>query len=135
MNCRQASPRAVARGFSLLELSLVIVILGLLATVAAINVAGAGERARVNTTKTSMETINQAIKTFALEKSGQYPTSINDMITGNYLEAGKTQDAWERDFFYLAPGRAGNEYELISAGKDGEFGTDDDINIWTMNAE
>lgn len=123
--------RAARPAFSLLELMLVLVILGLLSTVAAVALLPQAEKAKVKTTKASLEVIKSAITGFQIDKS-RLPNGLNELIP-NYLEEGKMRDGWKRDFYYRPTPGGAREYELISFGKDGEPGTDDDIDVWTMH--
>lgn len=98
--------RATRPAFSLLELMLVLVILGLLSTVAAVALLPQAEKAKVKTTKASLEVIKSAITGFQIEKS-RLPNSLNELIP-TYLEEGKMRDGWKRDFYYRpSPGGAG----------------------------
>ncbi|MFT5424439.1 MAG: general secretion pathway protein G [Phycisphaerales bacterium] len=120
------------RAFSLLELTLVLLIIGLLSAVAAVSFAGAGERARVKTTKATMNQFKQQLRIFATEKTS-YPASLSELVP-DFIEADNSGnapvDAWKRPYYYqLTPGAA-HEFDLISAGKDGEFETADDVNLW-----
>jgi len=121
--------RRRAPAFSLLEITLVLVIIGLLLAGAAVAIGPALGRAQERTTRASMETIKQQIEAYRLENK-QLPQTLDDLVPG-YLEPGKMHDGWERDFFYMPtePGSQ-HEYELLSAGKDGEFDTADDLSIW-----
>jgi len=86
-----------ARGFSLLELTLVLVILGLLAAVAAVAIGPAADRAKVRTTKASMETIKTQIQVFEAEKSA-LPASLQTLADQGYLDAQKLLDGWKQEF-------------------------------------
>lgn len=122
-----------ARAFSLLELMLVLVILGLLSTVAAVALLPQAEKAKVSTTKASMNVIKGAITQYQIEKS-RLPESLNDLVP-DYIEEGKTKDGWRQEFYYKPTPGGAHDYELMSFGKDTEPGTDDDIDIWTMDLE
>lgn len=120
-------------GFSLLELTLVLVIIGLLIGAAAYSVAGAGARAKVRVTKASMETIRSALSQYNLEHSA-FPPTLQTLITTKFLEDKKLRDGWDREFYYDPRGRGREQpYTLASVGEDGQAGTEDDIDIWTMN--
>lgn len=124
---------AAARpGFSLLELTAVLVILGLLAGAAAIAIPAQIERARIKTTKTSMGTIKSQIESYRAENAGSAPASIKALIPA-YMESGSEIDAWENPYYYVITPGGQHEYELRSGGPDGQLNTDDDINVWTMN--
>jgi general secretion pathway protein G len=118
-------------GFSLIELVAVLVILGLLMAGAALAVPKFIERARVKVTKTSMETMKTAINTYMADNAGSAPESIMALIP-NYIEPGTELDAWDKTFFYVAPGQ-NQAFDLISSGPDGQMQTPDDINVWTMD--
>lgn len=125
--------RASRRGFSLLELMLVLVILGLLSTVAAVALLPQAEKAKVRTTKTSMNVIKQQITAYQLEKN-RAPDTLFDLVP-DYLEDNGLQDGWNRDFYYSPTPNGARAYSLVSAGKDGQFETEDDIDVWTMDFE
>lgn len=124
---RAAGARAA---FTLLELVLVMVILGLLATVAALNLTSQADKARVDTTRTSMTVIEQALKSYYFEK-GAYPTTeqgLRALVDTKHLEK-MPLDGWKREFQYFSPGPNGAPYEIISLGKDAIAETEDDIRV------
>ena len=119
-------------GFSLLELTAVLVILGLLMGIAAVAVPAQIDKARVRTTKASMKTIKSQIESYRAENAGEAPATLQVLIP-SFMEPGADIDAWEQPYYYLpTPGQA-YAYTLISKGPDKEQGTEDDINIWTMD--
>lgn len=128
---------ASARGFSLLEITLVLVIIGLLMGVAAVNLVGGSERARIKTTQATMNVYKTHIQTYQVDHSGSLPPTLQTLIDAKYLEADNTggppKDAWKLDLYYNpAPDDAGHPFQLISAGPDKEFTTQDDINLWRI---
>ncbi len=138
-DCAQRMDRMISRsytqsrpGFSLIELTAVLVIIGLLMAGAAIAVPGYLKRARTRVTKTSMTTIKTAINTYSADNAGSAPESLGSLIP-SYLDQGAELDAWERAFYYIPTPGGPNAFNLISAGPDGEFQTSDDINVWTMD--
>lgn len=119
-------------GFSLLELTAVLVILGLLAGAAAVAIPAQIEKARLRTTKTSMKTIKSQIESYRAENAGEAPASLQVLIP-SFMEDGAQLDSWDQPYYYLpTPGQA-YAYTLISKGPDKEQGTEDDINVWTMD--
>ncbi len=127
--------RAAARGFSLLELTLVLVIIGLLMGVAAVNIVGAAERAKVRTTKASMATIKSQLQSYYVEKS-RLPETLSVLVTEQYLDEGDLDDGWNNALYYLPLPDQPGQFELISAGKDGSFDTpDDNIDARTLTEE
>lgn len=126
--------QAAARGFSLLELMLVLAIIGVLMAVAAANFAGSGERAKIRTTKISLGQIRAAIRAYHMDNNA-YPPSLAALTTGRtaYLSTDyRLADGWGQEFVYGFPGSNGMEFDLFSKGGDGTFGTADDISVWTM---
>lgn len=127
--------RRALPGFSLLELTLVLAIIGILVAMVAVNVAGAGTRAKTKATKAMLETIGTTLKTYNLEYSS-YPPSLETLTTIKppMLDANKNQkDAWDSAFVYEPRGRGEEKFTLLSIGEDKTPGTEDDINYFTMN--
>jgi general secretion pathway protein G len=119
------------KAFTLLEMMLVVVIMGVLATVAVISLSGRGKAAKEGATKQSIRTIDGAIQQFHLEKN-RYPTSLAELTPG-YL--GKTpKDGWRHDFVYVTPAPNGKAYDIISYGDDGVSGNDD-LSVWALDDE
>lgn len=123
----------VAGGFSLIELTLVVVILGVLMSVVAVNVIGQGEKAKKRATEVAMDTISTQLQSYHLEYSA-YPPQLTLLQQLSFLTDAKAlKDGWKREFFYRVTTGAEHPYELTSLGGDGEPQTPDDINVWTMN--
>jgi len=120
-------------GFTLVEMLLVVVIIGVLTAVVAGNFGKKSEAARINGTRGSIHTIALAIDVYQMDM-GRYPSSLDDLVTspgsanwdGPYLKGGKGAlvDAWTTPFTYKA---AGSDYKVISAGPDAQMGSGDDI--------
>lgn len=129
---RQARAR---RAFSLLEITLVLAIIGVLMAVAAVNVIGGAERAKIRATKASMQTVVTQLKTYHLDNN-KYPESLLLLVTAQpaYLEK-LPKDGWDRDFYFRTPGRNNRPYDLISLGQDGEANTEDDLDYWAMETQ
>lgn len=123
-----------AAGFSLLELMLVLAIIGALTAVAAWNLVGAGERAKVRVTRTSLAMIGNMLKSYQLDHE-MYPPDIGTLVTAKYLEAGKDKDGFTRPFYYRPTGNADKPFELVSAGADGAMGTADDVDFWAKGGQ
>ena len=122
--------RSRARGFSLVELMIVIVIIGLLAGVVTINVRHHLLRARQGTARQEIATIVHALNVFYAE-CGRYPTneeglavlkSAGEKFPEPLLEGG-LEDPWGRPYQYNSPG-ASAPFEVISYGADGREGGD-----------
>jgi len=129
---KSRSFRNARPGFSLIELTAVLVILGLLMATAAVAVPKQIEKARKRPTKISMTPIKTAINTYMAENAGQAPEGVLALIPA-FIEPGADTDAWKHAYYYLATPGAPHAYDLIYAGPDGQFTTQDDINLWTMD--
>ena len=134
------------RGFTLLEIMVVIVILGLLAGLVVPNVMGSADQAKGQKVVTDITQLETALKQYKLDV-GRYPTTTQGLKalvekpteapipkkyrTDGYVER-LTQDPWQMDYYYKMPGDHG-KLDLFSAGPDGEPNTCDDIGNWNMD--
>jgi prepilin-type N-terminal cleavage/methylation domain-containing protein len=125
--------RPLARpGFSLIEITAVILMIGILAAAAAVAILPQVSKARVNTTKNSMKTVKTGINSYMVENAT--PPSSLSVLIGPYLEEGSDLDAWGTPLYYRVTTGAARPYELISAGPDKEFTTtEDNIDLWTID--
>jgi len=132
MNRRGTNPITAARAFSLLELTLVLAIIGILMAVAAYSIFGQGEKAREKATWATMNVVKTAIQQYQLN-TASYPGDLTALQAGKtpYLEpTKKLVDGWNNPLIYQTPGHDGQPFDLFSKGADGALGTPDDISIW-----
>lgn len=126
------------KAFTLIELMLVVVIIGVLASLVVPRLAGRAERAREGAAKADIEAgIASAIDTFEMD-AGRYPANLDELLRqpsglagwhGPYLKKSPL-DPWGRPYQYKSPGDHNTDYDLWSQGKDGASGNDDDIKNW-----
>ncbi len=129
----QAARRATPpRGMTLIEILVVLVILGLIATAVAVNVVGQAEKARVDRAKTDVQRIaSDGVDAFKVMR-GRYPTTeegLKLLIDEKFLKAnskeGKLLDPWQREYIYLYPGQVhADAFDVKSYGADGQPGGD-----------
>jgi len=126
--------RAAARGMTLIEILVVIVILGLIASAVAVAVVGRASQARVDLAKTDVQRIaSEGIEAFKVMK-GRYPSTeegLGILIQEKFLRSnsseGKLLDPWKREYVYLYPGQAHPDaFDVKSYGADGQPGGDGD---------
>ena len=130
-------------GFTLIEVMVVIMILGILAALIVPKVMGRGEKARVDTTKIALKSVAGALVQYKLD-NGRYP-SVQDggldalvhkpATAKNWLPEGYLpkypKDSWENDIQYVIPGAEGRKFDLYSFGADGkEGGEENDADIY-----
>lgn len=130
--------RTLRGGFTFIELMAVIVILGILAMIVMPRFFGRIDEARITATQIQIKNLEQALRLFYLD-NGFYPETEqglkaliekptvgrvpNKWREGGYLEKNVLpKDAWGNDFIYLSPGRQGEDFEIISLGRDGREG-------------
>ena len=130
------SRRKASRGFTLLELLVVLVVLGLLASLVAPKYFKQLGKSESKTARAQIEGLAKALDLFRLD-NGQYPPTdpgLSALVVksasfpkwnGPYLQKSVPQDPWGRDYLYKSPGDHG-EYDLSSLGKDGTPGGEDE---------
>jgi general secretion pathway protein G len=139
-----------SRGFTLIEIMVVIIILGILAVYIGPKIMGRPEEAKQVKAKVDISALETALKLYKLDngvypsteqglqalverpESGNIPTKWRD---GGYLEKGKVpKDPWKNEFIYISPGVHG-DFDIISYGSDGVPGGEGqniDINNWEI---
>jgi general secretion pathway protein G len=139
------------RGFTLIELMVVVVILGILAGLIIPKIMGRTDEARKLKARMQIEQLEQALKLYYLD-NGEYPTTeqgLNALVEkpatepvpkrwreGGYLEKGKIpHDPWDTPFVYVSPGVHSKDFDLASYGADHEEGGEGkyaDIESWNL---
>lgn len=117
-------------GFTLLELILVMVIIGILAGMVTFSVAGRGTEARIVRAKADLSVYQRAVEAYALEHNDKYPKALGDLVSGEkqYVIELKN-DPWGNAYVFAYPGKK-HPYDIYSRGVDGQSGTEDDISVW-----
>jgi len=134
-------------GFTLIEIMVVVIILGILAAIVAPNVIGRIDDAQISRVQQDLRGIENALKFYRLDNFG-YPTSeqgldalvskpadpnIRNWKAGGYLDR-LPEDPWGNKYEYLNPGQNG-EFDVYSYGRDGRpggEGLDSDIGNWML---
>jgi len=123
-----AKQRRQQRGMTLIEIMVVVIIIGLIGTAVAVNVIGRLNEAKVQTAKSDIAKIADAIDQYKMMRNN-YPTgeeALDVLIREKFLKAnkdGKIKDPWGKDYIYLYPGQAhADAYDVKSYGADGAPG-------------
>lgn len=134
------------QGFTLLEIMVVIVILGVLAAMVVPNLMGNKDKADIQKVKSDIIALENALDMYKLDNS-VYPSTDQGLEAlvnqpdgspspRNYRDGGYIkrlpQDPWGNDYVLNSPGEYG-KIDVLSVGLDGEEGTDDDIGNWNLN--
>jgi len=143
--------RATRRAaFTLIELMVVMVILGILAALVMPRILNYPERARRDAARVQIRILEGAVTRFKVD-TGEFPTTgqglralvedpgVRGWNPGGYLEKGRVPlDPWGSPYIYIYPGRHNTDFDIISRGKDGEpggTGYDADIESWDLDKE
>jgi general secretion pathway protein G len=130
-------------GFTLIEIMLVVVIIGILMTIVVVKLGGRQEEARINAAKADIKNFSTMLGLFELD-NGSYPSTeqgLQALITqpanalnwkGPYIESNSIHnDPWGHPYIYKYPGeKRPFSYDLYSYGPNGVEGGDDDIANW-----
>lgn len=134
--------RRAPRGFTFIEVLVVMIILALIAGIVGTQLLGEAEKAKADATRIQMRSLDSALSLYRLHNS-MYPTTeqgleallrrpevgnVPDQWQGPYLNANRVpQDGWKNDFIYVSDGR---DFTIVSLGADGrEGGSDLDADI------
>ncbi len=138
------------RGFTLIEIMVVVVILGILAAIVVPKLLDRPDQAKVTKAKVDMKGLEEALGMFKLD-NGFFPSTDQGLqalvtipdtgrIPQKYADGGYLKkvplDPWNNSYVYLSPGLHSKNFDLISYGADGEpggEGYDADINSWEQD--
>ena len=132
------------RGFTLLELLVVMVIIGLLASYVGPKLFGHVGKAEIKTARAQLDAFKKALAAFRLD-TGHFPSTEQGLTalvdrpgdepkwSGPYLAKALPLDPWDHAYAYRQAGEGGHDYELLSLGEDGQrggTGENADLSVW-----
>ena len=140
---KSASCPQSASGFTLVEIMLVVIIIGVLAAMVVPRFAGRTEQAKVARAKSDLAAIGLALDLYEMDV-GQYPRTLAELVAndppsslseamraqwnGPYLKKGLPKDPWGREYQFVRESQHQQDYDLYSLGTDGQPGSDDVTN-------
>jgi general secretion pathway protein G len=142
-NARSATSRPAAyaqRGFTLVELLLVLMILALIGGLVLPGIIGKAEGAKVKAAASQVSRLSMAVESYYLD-TGTTPDALQQLVensgndkgwNGPYAKPSILKDPWGKEYEYVFPGEHG-EFDIFSLGADGQPGGDGnnaDINSW-----
>lgn len=137
------------KGFTMIELMAVLIIIGLLFAVVGTKVTSQIDKARVTQTKANLKLLHTAVNQFKMD-TGRYPeedeglvvlieqpSDVSNYQPGGYLETTEIPlDGWNNEFFYLRYPESGKEFAIISYGADNEEGGEGyDTDLYSTDAQ
>ena len=135
--------------FTIIEVMAVIVIIGILAGIVAVNVVSSTDKARATATKAILKTLHHAVIQFKLD-TGRYPseeagllelieqpTDVTGWTEGGYLEATEVpKDSWKNELVFQLDPESGKPFVIISYGADGKEGGEGfDADLYSTDAQ
>ena len=131
----------VSRGFSLVEIMIVLALVGMIAALVIQNIGPITENAKIKAAKTYVSsTLKTPISSFYLDV-GKPPSQLRDLVVnpglgtrwkGPYVDTAKFEDPWGNEYQYrIPPEKSISNFDVWSKGPDGNSGTSDDVGNWS----
>ncbi len=130
---RKRQLRRGERGFTLIEIMIVVIVLGILAALVVPRFVGRTKEARVTAAKSDIASLCLSVDLFEAD-TGDYPDDLSELLSdpgvngwrGPYIKK-LSKDPWDNDYTYSPPSGPTGMYTVTCCGEDGSEGTDDDI--------
>lgn len=138
--------KAIARGFTLVEMMAVVVIIAILAAIIGPRIFSQVNKTQQVRAKQDIEAISRAISMFRLD-TNQFPQDLKELQRnendlkgwrGPYLKKASIKDPWDNNYQYITPGQDNRDFDIWSTGADGTEGGEglnSDITSWDTEEE
>jgi len=138
--------RGGSLAFTLMEIILVVVIIGIMLTLVAPRITGKTKKAQDVAARRQIDAFKNSLQQYEMDV-GDFPKNLPDLVvkpsdvpedkwSGPYLASNVVpKDPWGHEYHYKSPGEHFKDYDIWSDGKDGQSGTDDDINSWATETK
>ena len=133
---RRARRRPVPRGFSLLEIMVVLVLIGMVGSLITVNVMGRLDQGKIDTARTQAYELSKSLDIYKLQ-TGNYPSTgqgLQVLVTppkGKPIIDQLPKDPWNNEYTLIVPGQKNpNKFDIRSKGPDAQEGTEDDVGNW-----
>jgi len=122
---RRRRPRRSLEGMTLIEIMIVVIIMAMIATAVTLAVVPQMKKAKIKDAQTNASTIRAAVTSYMLSEGTQNCPTVEELVeAGEITRHGRHVDPWDHDFQIECDG---DDVNVISAGPDGQFGSEDDI--------
>ena len=135
-DCSRMLPQSASlnRGFTTIELTLVLGIAGLLTSIAIPHIQNQRHQADIQITVDRMEIVNRSLNAYSEDHDGRFPThseGLKALDDSGIADTKLSKDAWGNEFLYISPGVMNhNTFDICSSGPDHVLGNADDITNW-----
>jgi len=136
MQTKKKNQKKKKRGFSLLEIMVVLVLIGMVVSLVAVNVMGRLEEGKIDGARAQAYEIGKSLDIYKLQH-GSYPSTAQGLQAlvsppkGKPIMETMPKDPWNNDYILVAPGTKNpGKFDVRSKGPDGQEGTEDDVGNW-----
>lgn len=134
---RRRRPHRPVRGFSLLEIMVVLVLIGMVVSLITVNVMGRLDQGKIDTARSQAYELAKSVDIYKLQ-TGSWPSTgqgLQVLVTppkGKPIIDQLPKDPWNNDYTLIVPGQKNpNKFDIRSKGPDAQEGTEDDVGNWT----
>ena len=134
---RRRRPHRPVRGFSLLEIMVVLVLIGMVVSLITVNVMGRLDQGKIDTARSQAYELAKSVDIYKLH-TGSWPSTgqgLQVLVTppkGKPIIDQLPKDPWNNDYTLIVPGQKNpNKFDIRSKGPDAQEGTEDDVGNWT----